>query len=152
VEHVLTRRDLRERGLDAGLRAAVLELMSVGGSDHQRPITALHHHGWSAGRKGRRGGGQAGCGGRRHEITAINLCCHGSVGAGHARASTLSSIAHLGTIERLTRIAFDRYDQCSVLMRNISLDTIRAATSRIYGVVARTPLIRLDPIDRSAPE
>jgi threonine dehydratase len=37
-------------------------------------------------------------------------------------------------------------------MRHISIDTVRAAATRIYSVAARTPLIRLDPIDRSAPE
>jgi threonine dehydratase len=37
-------------------------------------------------------------------------------------------------------------------MRNISLSTIRAASARIYPVAVRTPLIRLDPIDRTAPE
>lgn len=37
-------------------------------------------------------------------------------------------------------------------MRHISIDTVRAAATRIYTVAARTPLIRLDPIDRSAPE
>jgi len=37
-------------------------------------------------------------------------------------------------------------------MRDISIETIRAAASRIYGVAARTPLIRLDPLDRSEPE
>jgi threonine dehydratase len=37
-------------------------------------------------------------------------------------------------------------------MRHISIDTIRAAADRIYQVAARTPLIRLDPIDRGAPE
>jgi threonine dehydratase len=46
----------------------------------------------------------------------------------------------------------DRYDPWLRVTRNISIDTIRDATRRIYGVVARTPLIRLDPIDRSAPE
>ena len=51
----------------------------------------------------------------------------------------------------LTGVAFGRYDHCP-RMRHISIDTIRAAAGRIYGVAARTPLIRLDPIDRSAPE
>jgi threonine dehydratase len=37
-------------------------------------------------------------------------------------------------------------------MRNISIDTIRAAASRIYGVATRTPLIRLDPIEKGEPE
>jgi len=37
-------------------------------------------------------------------------------------------------------------------MRRVSIDTIRAAASRIYGVAARTPLIRLDPLSRTAPE
>ena len=36
--------------------------------------------------------------------------------------------------------------------RNISIETIRAAASRIFPVCVRTPLVRLDPIDRSAPE
>ena len=36
--------------------------------------------------------------------------------------------------------------------RNISIETIRAAASRIFPVCVRTPLIRLDPIDRTAPE
>ena len=36
--------------------------------------------------------------------------------------------------------------------RNISISTVRAATSRIYHVARRTPLIRLDPVGRAAPE
>jgi threonine dehydratase len=36
--------------------------------------------------------------------------------------------------------------------RSISIETIRAAASRIFPVCVRTPLIRLDPIDRTAPE
>lgn len=47
-----------------------------------------------------------------------------------------------------------RYDQPVVTnaRRAISLETVRDATARISGVAARTPLIRLDPIDRSSPE
>jgi threonine dehydratase len=52
----------------------------------------------------------------------------------------------------LTRVAFGRYDHRLQHMRAISIDTIRAAASRIYGVAARTPLIRLDPIEKGAPE
>jgi threonine dehydratase len=37
-------------------------------------------------------------------------------------------------------------------MRNVSIDTVRAAASRVYSVAVRTPLIKLDPIGRSAPE
>jgi len=37
-------------------------------------------------------------------------------------------------------------------MRRVSIDTIRAATSRIYGVAVRTPLIRLDPLSKTTPE
>ncbi len=37
-------------------------------------------------------------------------------------------------------------------MRRISIETIRAAAPRIAPVVARTPLVRLDPIGRSVPE
>jgi threonine dehydratase len=36
--------------------------------------------------------------------------------------------------------------------RSISIETIRAAASRIFPVCVRTPLIRLDPIDRGTPE
>jgi len=36
--------------------------------------------------------------------------------------------------------------------RAISLATVRDATSRVYRVASRTPLVRLDPIDRSGPE
>ena len=36
--------------------------------------------------------------------------------------------------------------------RSISIETIRAAASRIFPVCVRTPLVRLDPIDRTAPE
>ena len=36
--------------------------------------------------------------------------------------------------------------------RNISLEAVREAATRIYTVAVRTPLIRLDPIDRRAPE
>jgi len=36
--------------------------------------------------------------------------------------------------------------------RNISLEAVRDAATRIYSVAVRTPLIRLDPIDRRAPE
>jgi threonine dehydratase len=38
------------------------------------------------------------------------------------------------------------------LPRAISLDTIRAAAPRVYGAAVRTPLIRLDPAGRDAPE
>ena len=38
------------------------------------------------------------------------------------------------------------------MARNISINTVRAAASRIYHVARRTPLIRLDPVGRSAPE
>jgi threonine dehydratase len=37
-------------------------------------------------------------------------------------------------------------------MRKVSLDTVRAAASRVYPVVVRTPLVRLDPLSRSSPE
>jgi len=37
-------------------------------------------------------------------------------------------------------------------MRRISLDTVRAAASRVYPVAARTPLVRLDPLSKSSPE
>jgi threonine dehydratase len=37
-------------------------------------------------------------------------------------------------------------------MRKVSLDTVRAAASRVYPVVARTPLVRLDPLSKSSPE
>ena len=37
-------------------------------------------------------------------------------------------------------------------VRDISISTIRAASRRIYTVAARTPLVRLDPLDRAAPE
>lgn len=36
--------------------------------------------------------------------------------------------------------------------RAISLQSVQEATSRIYPVAARTPLVRLDPLDRAAPE
>jgi threonine dehydratase len=36
--------------------------------------------------------------------------------------------------------------------RAISLDAVRDAATRVYRVAVRTPLIRLDPIDRTAPE
>lgn len=38
------------------------------------------------------------------------------------------------------------------MTRSISLDTIRAAATRVYAIAVRTPLIRLDPIDRNEPE
>ena len=38
------------------------------------------------------------------------------------------------------------------MARNISIETIRAAATRIYHVARRTPLIRLDPIGRTSPE
>ena len=38
------------------------------------------------------------------------------------------------------------------MSRNISLDTVRAASGRIYPVAARTPLIPLDPVGRNTPE
>ena len=38
------------------------------------------------------------------------------------------------------------------MARNISINTVRAAALRIYHVARRTPLIRLDPVGRSAPE
>ncbi len=37
-------------------------------------------------------------------------------------------------------------------MRRISIDTVRAAASRIYPVVTRTPLVRLDPLGHGTPE
>ena len=37
-------------------------------------------------------------------------------------------------------------------MRKVSIDTVRAAASRVYPVVARTPLVRLDPLSKSSPE
>lgn len=36
--------------------------------------------------------------------------------------------------------------------RNVTIDTVRAAATRIYHVVVRTPLVRLDPIDASLPQ
>jgi threonine dehydratase len=36
--------------------------------------------------------------------------------------------------------------------RSISIETIRAAASRIFPVCVRTPLVRLDTLDRTAPE
>ena len=36
--------------------------------------------------------------------------------------------------------------------RAISLEAVREAATRIYSVAVRTPIIRLDPIDHSAPE
>lgn len=36
--------------------------------------------------------------------------------------------------------------------RNITLEAVREAATRIYAVAVRTPLIHLDPIDRRAPE
>jgi threonine dehydratase len=38
------------------------------------------------------------------------------------------------------------------MARDISLETVRAAAGRVYPVVVRTPLVRLDPIDREGPE
>ena len=38
------------------------------------------------------------------------------------------------------------------MTRNITIDTVREAARRIYPVAARTPLIRLDPVSRHAPE
>jgi threonine dehydratase len=37
-------------------------------------------------------------------------------------------------------------------MRHISIDTVRAAATRVYNVAVRTPTIRLDPIDHSDPQ
>src|SRR6202050_718132 len=37
-------------------------------------------------------------------------------------------------------------------MRNVSIETIRAAATRIYPTAIRTPLVRLDPISRNGPE
>jgi threonine dehydratase len=38
------------------------------------------------------------------------------------------------------------------MTRSISLDTIRAAAARVYSVAIRTPLVRLNPVDRDGPE
>lgn len=38
------------------------------------------------------------------------------------------------------------------MRRNVSIETVREAAGRIYPVAARTPLIRLDPVGRQAPE
>jgi threonine dehydratase len=40
----------------------------------------------------------------------------------------------------------------TVHARAISLEAVREAATRVYGVAVRTPLVRLDPIDRTAPE
>jgi threonine dehydratase len=37
-------------------------------------------------------------------------------------------------------------------MRHVSIDTIRAASTRVYAVARRTPLIRFDPIGKDLPE
>jgi len=37
-------------------------------------------------------------------------------------------------------------------MRNVTIETIRAAATRVYTVAKRTPLIRLDPIGHGTPE
>jgi threonine dehydratase len=37
-------------------------------------------------------------------------------------------------------------------MRNVSIETIRAAATRVYPTATRTPLVRLDPISRHHPE
>ena len=37
-------------------------------------------------------------------------------------------------------------------MRKISIETVRAAVPRVYPVVTRTPLIRLDPLSKASPE
>jgi threonine dehydratase len=37
-------------------------------------------------------------------------------------------------------------------MRQVTIDTVRAAATRVYRVAKRTPLVRLDPLSRSAPE
>jgi threonine dehydratase len=37
-------------------------------------------------------------------------------------------------------------------MRRISIDTVRAASTRVYHVAVRTPIVRLDPIDHSEPQ
>ena len=37
-------------------------------------------------------------------------------------------------------------------MRKISIETVRAAVPRVYPVVTRTPLVRLDPLSRTSPE
>ena len=38
------------------------------------------------------------------------------------------------------------------MMRNISIDTVRAAAKKIYSVAARTPLVRLDPVGHGVPQ
>jgi threonine dehydratase len=38
------------------------------------------------------------------------------------------------------------------MRRNISIDTVRAAATRVYGVAKRTPLIRLDPVGHGTPQ
>ena len=53
----------------------------------------------------------------------------------------------------LTRGGADRYDRRSHEMeRNVTIDSVREAVPRISRVVQHTPLIRLDPIGRDAPE
>lgn len=37
-------------------------------------------------------------------------------------------------------------------MRRISIETVRAAVPRVYPVVTRTPLVRLDPLSKASPE
>ena len=38
------------------------------------------------------------------------------------------------------------------MRRNISIESVRAAATRVYAVAARTPLVRLDPIDKAGPQ
>ena len=38
------------------------------------------------------------------------------------------------------------------MRRNISIDTVRAAATRVYGVAKRTPLVRLDPVGHGMPQ
>jgi threonine dehydratase len=44
------------------------------------------------------------------------------------------------------------FDTIRPLMRNVSIDTIRAAATHVYPTAIRTPLVRLDPISREHPE
>ena len=46
-----------------------------------------------------------------------------------------------------------RYDgRLLPVTRHVSLDTVRAAAGRVYQAAVRTPLVRLDPLGRDAPE
>ena len=133
VEHVGALHHQRERGLDAGLVAAVLVLVAVAGRDDDRPGALLRDHGrrllrtpdWRRPRS------------PRCSVTT------------NSRREIPSDMA----VHSL-RIRFaDGLGDCRLrwLSRAISIDTIRDAARTVYDAAVRTPLVPLGVLTPGRP-